>query len=42
MWPSSETHAAHLLRPVPPNTPRVPVFEGSAEDKVDDAVGKLS
>ena len=33
MRPAPETHAAHLLRPVPTNTPRVPSFEGSAEDK---------
>jgi hypothetical protein len=30
MRPAPETHAAHLLRPVPTNTPRVPSFEGSA------------
>ena len=36
MRPAPETHAAHLLRPVPTNTPRVPSFEGSAEDRVDE------
>ena len=35
MRPAPETHAAHLLRPVPTNTPRVPIFECSAEDRVD-------
>ena len=33
MRPASKAHAAHLLRPVSTDTPRVPIFEGSAEDK---------
>ena len=36
MRSASETHAAHLLGPVPPDAPWVSVFEGSAEDRVDD------